>query len=45
VIASIRHEDTGYDELLMGGVPRIEARGRVRPAVDRVLDEWRLPVR
>jgi hypothetical protein len=45
VIASIRHEDTGYDELLMGGVPRIEARDRVRLAVDRVLDEWRLPVR
>jgi hypothetical protein len=41
VVASVRHEDTGYDRLLMAGVPRIEARERVRPAVDRVLDRWR----
>jgi hypothetical protein len=44
VIASIRHEDTDYDVLLMGGVPRAEARDQVRSAVDRVLDEWRVPV-
>jgi hypothetical protein len=25
----------------MAGVPRIEARGRVRSAVDQVLDVWR----
>src|SRR6266498_3013226 len=37
VVASVRHHDTGYDELLMTGVPREEARARVRPAIDRVL--------
>jgi hypothetical protein len=41
VVASVRHEDTGYDRLLMAGVPRIEARERVRGAVDEVLDAWR----
>jgi hypothetical protein len=43
VVASIRHEDTGYDELLMTGVPRSEARDRVRPEVDGVLSRWRTP--
>jgi hypothetical protein len=41
VVASVRHEDTDYDELLMAGVPRDEARLRVRAAVDEVLDRWR----
>jgi len=41
VVASIRHVDTGYDELLMAGVPRIEARDRIRADIDRVLDGWR----
>jgi hypothetical protein len=41
VVASVRHEDTDYDELLMAGVPREEARARVRAAVDAVLDRWR----
>ncbi|MGZ4665029.1 MAG: DUF2293 domain-containing protein [Frankiaceae bacterium] len=40
VIAAVRHEDTDYDELLMSGVPRAEARGRVRADVDRVLGGW-----
>jgi hypothetical protein len=40
VIASVRHQDTGYDELLMAGVPRGEARARVRPEVDRILAAW-----
>lgn len=40
VIASVRHEDTGYDSLLMSGVPRQIARDQVRPAVDRVLATW-----
>jgi hypothetical protein len=40
-IASVRHEDTPYDELLMLGVPREEARERVRAQVDRVLERWR----
>ena len=30
VVASVRHEDTAYDEMLMGGVPREEARARIR---------------
>ncbi len=41
VIASIRHEDTRYDELLMAGLDRDEARRRVRASVDDVLDQWR----
>jgi len=41
VIAAVRHEDTDYDALLMGGVPRAEARDRIRDDVDAVLDRWR----
>jgi hypothetical protein len=41
VVASVRHEDTKYDRLLMAGVARIEAREQVRSAVDQVLDLWR----
>lgn len=41
VIASVRHEDTAYDELLMAGVPREEARERIRGDIDQVLDRWR----
>jgi hypothetical protein len=41
VAASVRHRDTGYDELLMAGVDRAEARERVRGDVARVLDGWR----
>ena len=40
VLASVRHEDTAYDALLMSGVGRTEARERVRRDVHRVLDEW-----
>jgi hypothetical protein len=40
VVASIRHEDTDYDDLLMSGVPREEARDRIRPAIDRILTTW-----
>lgn len=40
VVASIRHEDTDYDALLMSGVPRAEARERIRVSVDRVLTGW-----
>lgn len=40
VVASVRHEDTAYDELLAGGVPRETARDQIRAEVDRVLDEW-----
>ncbi|RFU20958.1 DUF2293 domain-containing protein [Geodermatophilus marinus] len=41
VVASVRHRDTDYDALLMAGLPRDEARARVRAAVDAVLDHWR----
>nr|WP_280266308.1 DUF2293 domain-containing protein [Nocardia wallacei] len=41
VIASVRHLDTGYDRLLMEGVPRADARAEIRPTVDRVLNSWR----
>jgi hypothetical protein len=41
VIASIRHHDTAYEELLMAGVERGEARQRVHPDVQQVLDSWR----
>jgi hypothetical protein len=41
VVAAVRHEDTGYDALLMSGVPRGEARERIQADVDRVLGRWR----
>ncbi|MGX1161308.1 hypothetical protein FBY31_0318 [Arthrobacter sp. SLBN-100] len=41
VVASIRHRDTDYDALLMAGVPRDNARERVREKVGDVLDHWR----
>jgi hypothetical protein len=43
VIASIRHEDTDYDALLMGSLDRTEARERVQDEIDRVLIAWREP--
>ena len=41
VTAAVRHQDTRYDELLMAGVERGEARAHVRDGVARVLDGWR----
>jgi len=43
VLASVRHEDTAYDELLMAGVPRDEARERIRTDIDQVVERWRRP--
>jgi hypothetical protein len=43
VVASIRHENTPYDGLLMAGVPRSAARDRIREQLDRVLESWREP--
>jgi hypothetical protein len=43
VAASIRHQDTGYDTLLMSGMSRDTARRQVQPAIDRVLTAWRQP--
>jgi hypothetical protein len=40
VIAHIRHAHTNYDELLMCGTERLDARAQVREKIDRVLAEW-----
>jgi hypothetical protein len=44
VVASVRHLDTSYDDLLMAGVPRAEARAQVRSKVEEVLEVWRTKV-
>jgi hypothetical protein len=41
VAAAVRHDDTPYDELLMTGLSRTEARQRVHPDLQRILDAWR----
>lgn len=41
VVASVRHQDTDYDDLLMSGVPREHARERVAAAIDQRLAELR----
>ncbi|MFG2633048.1 DUF2293 domain-containing protein [Streptomyces sp. NPDC048362] len=41
VVAAVRHVDTPYDQLLMSGVPRYEARRRIAPTVESVLRAWR----
>lgn len=41
VVASVRHVDTPYDELLMSGVARHEARRRIAGRVEAVLRGWR----
>ncbi|MFI0514201.1 DUF2293 domain-containing protein [Streptomyces sp. WSLK1-5] len=43
VAASVRHVDTPYDSLLMGGVTRHEARRRISGRVETVLRGWREP--
>ena len=45
VAASVRHRDTDYDELLMAGIDRSEARWRVTADVDRILATWQQPAR
>jgi hypothetical protein len=40
VVASVRHEDTTYDELLMSGTPRKAARDLVRDEIDRIVGAW-----
>ncbi|CAL2061569.1 hypothetical protein GPN2_12276 [Streptomyces murinus] len=40
VVAGVRHVDTPYDQLLMSGVSRYEARRRIAPAAEGVLREW-----
>jgi hypothetical protein len=41
VVAAARHGDTDYDDLLMTGVDREDARRRVRADVEQVLESWR----
>jgi len=41
VVAAIRHEETDYDAMLMSGVPRAQARERIRDDIERVLALWR----
>ena len=43
VVASVSHQDTQYDALLMAGMSRDAARDQVRPAIDRILATWRMP--
>ena len=40
VVAHIRHAETPYDDLLLSGCDRHDARARVREAVDQVLSAW-----
>ncbi|KUM81953.1 DUF2293 domain-containing protein [Streptomyces curacoi] len=44
VVASVRHMDTPYDQLLMSGVPRHEARRRIAAVVETTLRGWRAEV-
>jgi hypothetical protein len=43
VVASVRHLDSDYDQLLMAGVGRGEAREQIRSVIEAVLDRWRQP--
>jgi hypothetical protein len=43
VVASVRHEDTDYDQLLMSGVTRQDARQQVRASVQSTLQTWQAP--
>lgn len=40
VVASVRHEDTDYDSLLMSGVPRADAREQIKDTIEQVLRAW-----
>ena len=40
VVAHVRHAETEYDDLLIGGHDRREARASVQRRVSEVLDEW-----
>ena len=40
LIAAIRHGHTNYDELLMEGTDRLEARRRVRARIEEIVSQW-----
>jgi hypothetical protein len=41
VVASVRHVDTDYDDLLMAGAERESGRAQVRSRVEDILNAWR----
>jgi hypothetical protein len=43
VVAAVRHADTPYDDLLMSGVDRDEARWRIEAQVEEIVERWRPP--
>lgn len=43
VVAHIRHTETPYDDLLMMGHARWDARDIVSEMVDRILEQWEAP--
>ena len=43
VVAAARHRESDYDDLLMAGIQRSQAREQVRTTVDSVLAAWRNP--
>lgn len=43
VVASVRHLDTDYEDLLMSGSSRQDARDQIREQVDEVLAGWERP--
>jgi hypothetical protein len=42
VTASVRHQDTPYDGLLMSGISRTDARELVRDTVNTILEAWQV---
>ena len=40
VAAHVRHTETQYDDLLMEGQDRFDARARVRLKVEEILENW-----
>lgn len=40
---TLRHELTDYDQMLLVGVRRKEARLRVKPKIDAMIAVWRAP--
>ena len=41
VTAHVRHAETNYDDLLMKGIERRDAREKVYSKVSQILDRWR----
>jgi len=41
VVAHVRHTQTEYDDLLMRGIDRFDARRLVKGKINQMIDEWR----